>query len=61
MDSRAFRLAWPEFTHAFEVDRPEVTQFKQDIAKTFPHCPVTSHYLSADLSEEVLFSIHTHL
>jgi len=52
MDSRAFRLPWPAFTTAFEIDRVDVTQFKQSLVATFPPCGVTSHYLSADLSVE---------
>lgn len=31
LDSRAYRLAWPEETVVFELDQPQVLQFKRDV------------------------------
>jgi methyltransferase (TIGR00027 family) len=31
LDTRAFRLAWPEGTHLFEVDLPDVLAFKDTV------------------------------
>jgi methyltransferase (TIGR00027 family) len=31
LDSRAFRLAWPDQTTIFELDRPQVLDFKRDV------------------------------
>lgn len=31
MDTRAFRLSWPADTHLFELDRPEVLEYKNSI------------------------------
>lgn len=41
LDTRAFRLQWPPETHVFELDRPEVLQYKQqmlDQAGAAPAC-----------------------
>ena len=31
MDSRAFRLPWPSDTHLYELDRPEVLEYKMSV------------------------------
>ena len=31
LDSRGYRMAWPETTVVFEVDRPEVLEFKREV------------------------------
>lgn len=31
LDSRAYRLAWPEQTVVFELDQPQVLEFKRDV------------------------------
>ncbi len=41
MDTRAFRLAWPEGTHLFELDQPELLAQKEQLlssAGTSPTC-----------------------
>ncbi|HEY9300032.1 MAG TPA: SAM-dependent methyltransferase, partial [Phormidium sp.] len=36
MDARAFRLSWCNETHVYEVDRPEVLQYKDSILQDVP-------------------------
>ena len=31
LDSRAYRLAWPDATTIFELDRPQVLDFKREV------------------------------
>ncbi len=41
LDTRAYRLAWPQGTSLFELDQPEVLTFKQavlDREKAMPNC-----------------------
>jgi methyltransferase (TIGR00027 family) len=44
LDARAFRLAWPDGTHVFEVDLPEVLAFKESVLtarQASPRCART--------------------
>jgi len=53
LDARAFRLPWPEPVHVFELDQPEVVEFKervlQDVDET-PRCART--VVPVDLRED---------
>jgi methyltransferase (TIGR00027 family) len=52
LDARAFRLDWPEGTHLFEIDLPEVFAFKEPILEregARPRCERTT--VAADLGE----------
>lgn len=50
LDTRALRLDWPPGTRVFEVDLPEVLEFKQEVlAGTTPNCALTR--VPADLRE----------
>ncbi|MEP6600006.1 MAG: SAM-dependent methyltransferase [Actinomycetota bacterium] len=52
LDTRAFRLSWPEGTRLFELDRPDVLSFKQavlDEQGAVPQCERTA--LPADLCD----------
>lgn len=51
MDTRAYRLSFPDGTRVFELDRPEVLSYKQEkLGNTLPHC--TRHTVGVDLREE---------
>lgn len=53
LDTRAFRLPWPDGTHVFEVDFPEVLAFKQnvlDARAAAPRCHRTT--VAADLRDD---------
>lgn len=51
MDSRAYRLAFPEGTRIFELDQKEVLNYKQDKLKNIPtHCERKA--LAVDLRDE---------
>jgi len=50
LDTRAFRLPWPQRTRVFEVDLPDVLAFKDSVLATqgaVPHCERTT--VPADL------------
>jgi methyltransferase (TIGR00027 family) len=53
LDTRAFRLAWPDGTQLFELDLPDVLAFKQDVLGARgaqPRCPRVG--LPVDLRED---------
>lgn len=51
MDTRAYRLSFPDGTRVFELDRPEVLSYKQEkLGETLPHC--MRHTVGVDLREE---------
>jgi len=51
MDTRAYRLSFPDGTRVFELDRPEVLSYKQEkLGNTLPHC--IRHIVGVDLREE---------
>jgi methyltransferase (TIGR00027 family) len=53
LDTRAFRLAWPQRTRVFELDLPEVLAFKDTVLATrnaIPRCVRTT--VPADLRED---------
>ena len=51
MDTRAYRLSFPEGTRIFEIDRQEVLDYKKDkLGKTPTHCERTA--IAVDLREE---------
>jgi methyltransferase (TIGR00027 family) len=41
LDTRAYRLSWPAGTVAFEIDRPEVIEFKSNTVKALNVLPKT--------------------
>lgn len=51
MDTRAYRMSFPEDTRIFELDRQEVLDYKQEkLSNLQPHC--TRQTLAVDLREE---------
>ena len=51
MDTRAYRLSFPDGTRVFELDRPEVLSYKQEkLGNTLLHCK--RHAVGVDLREE---------
>jgi methyltransferase (TIGR00027 family) len=51
MDTRAYRLPFPDGTRIFELDRPEVLSYKQEkLGEALPHC--VRHTVGVDLREE---------
>ncbi|MGH3848753.1 MAG: SAM-dependent methyltransferase [Pseudonocardiaceae bacterium] len=53
MDARAFRLLWPAGTRLYELDRPEVLAYKEDMvaaAGVLPRCE--RHTVAADLAAD---------
>jgi len=44
LDTRAFRLAWPEGTCLFELDRPQVLQFKDRVLSSVGVKPCCRHH-----------------
>jgi methyltransferase (TIGR00027 family) len=51
MDSRAWRLDWPEGTELYELDQPEVLRFKADVMTAeSPRC--VTRAVSVDLRED---------
>jgi methyltransferase (TIGR00027 family) len=51
MDTRAYRLSFPDGTRVFELDRPEVLSYKQEkLVNTLPRC--IRHTVGVDLREE---------
>jgi len=53
LDTRAFRLAWPDGTTVFELDLPETTSFKDEVllrTDAQPRC--TRHVVVADLTAD---------
>jgi len=53
LDSRAYRLAWPETTVVFEVDRPMVLEFKREVLAGHGDVPTAERReVAADLRED---------
>jgi len=53
LDTRAYRLAWPDGTHLYELDHPQVLGYKRDVldaAGAVPACTRVS--VPADLRED---------
>ncbi|MDT4953735.1 MAG: hypothetical protein QOJ02_1873 [Acidobacteriota bacterium] len=51
MDTRAYRLSFPDGTRVFELDRPEVLSYKQGkLGNTLLHC--RRHTVGVDLRDE---------
>lgn len=56
LDTRAFRLSWPSDTRVFEVDFPEVFEFKEAVlADAVPACD--RHVVATDLRTEWLTAL----
>ncbi|MBV9020517.1 MAG: SAM-dependent methyltransferase [Ktedonobacteraceae bacterium] len=52
LDTRAFRLAWPEGTSLFELDRPQVLQFKDRVLSSAGAKPSCRHQaIGVDLED----------
>lgn len=50
LDTRAYRLPFPDGTRVFELDRPEVLSYKQErLGDALPHC--VRHSVGVDLRE----------
>jgi methyltransferase (TIGR00027 family) len=51
LDTRAFRLAWPEGTHLFELDQPDVLDAKENVLRAAGALPACErHVLPVDLN-----------
>ncbi|HKQ50930.1 MAG TPA: class I SAM-dependent methyltransferase, partial [Pyrinomonadaceae bacterium] len=51
MDTRAYRLSFPEGARVFELDRPEVLGYKQEkLGDALPHC--TRQTVGVDLRDD---------
>jgi len=51
MDTRAYRLSFPDGTRVFELDGPEVLSYKQEkLGDALPHCVL--HTMGVDLRRE---------
>ena len=53
LDSRAYRLAWPEGTVVFELDQPQVLEFKRDVLARSGEAPTAERReLAVDLRDD---------
>ena len=53
LDSRAYRLAWPEETVVFELDQPQVLEFKRDVLTRSGEAPTAERReIAVDLRED---------
>jgi methyltransferase (TIGR00027 family) len=53
LDSRAYRLAWPEATIVFELDQPQVLEFKRDVLTRRGEAPTAERReIAVDLRED---------
>ncbi len=53
LDSRAYRLAWPEGTVVFELDQPQVLEFKQDVLTRTGEAPTAERReIGVDLRDD---------
>ncbi|MEU6585661.1 class I SAM-dependent methyltransferase [Nocardia sp. NPDC046763] len=53
LDSRAYRLAWPDGTVVYELDRPQVLEFKRETLTAAGHRPhAERHEVAVDLRED---------
>ena len=60
MDTRALRLKWPQGTTVFEVDRPEVLQYKEAILSEFGVKPqVRRVTIALDLREDYVAALRS--
>jgi len=51
LDTRAFRLSWPEKTRFFELDQPQVLQYKEQILRSAGAQPACErHAIEVDLT-----------
>jgi methyltransferase (TIGR00027 family) len=51
LDTRAYRLPWPDHTHLFEVDQPQVLEYKEQIlAETGAHPGCSRKTIAGDLT-----------
>jgi len=52
LDTRAFRLDWPDGTHIFEMDQPAVLDYKEQVLHSMDAQPACErHTLAADLTQ----------
>jgi methyltransferase (TIGR00027 family) len=53
LDSRAYRLAWPEGTVVFELDQPQVLEFKRDVLASSGEAPTAERReIAVDLRDD---------
>ncbi len=53
LDSRAFRLAWPEETVVFELDQPRVLEFKREVLRSSGEAPTAERReIAVDLRDD---------
>jgi methyltransferase (TIGR00027 family) len=53
LDSRAYRLAWPEETIVFELDQPQVLEFKREVLARSGEVPTAERReISVDLRDD---------
>ena len=53
VDSRAYRLSWPHGTVVYELDRPQVLEFKREVLAEHAATPTAQrHELAVDLRED---------
>ena len=53
LDSRAYRLAWPEGTVVFELDQPQVLEFKRDVLARSGESPTAERReIAVDLRDD---------
>jgi methyltransferase (TIGR00027 family) len=53
LDSRAYRLEWPERTVVFEIDQPKVVEFKTEVLAGLGASPTAEHRtVPVDLRED---------
>ncbi|WP_040814945.1 SAM-dependent methyltransferase [Nocardia concava] len=53
LDARAYRLAWPDGTAVYELDRQQVLEFKRETLAAAGHKPVADrHEVAVDLRED---------
>jgi methyltransferase (TIGR00027 family) len=53
LDSRAYRLAWPDGTVVYELDRPKVLEFKRDVLRERGDTPTAERVeIAVDLRED---------
>jgi methyltransferase (TIGR00027 family) len=53
LDSRAYRLAWPDGTVVFELDQPKVLEFKRQVLADHRDAPTADRReVAVDLRED---------
>ncbi|OBK71945.1 class I SAM-dependent methyltransferase [Mycobacterium sp. 1274761.0] len=53
LDSRAYRLAWPDGTVVYELDRPQVLEFKRGVLASNGESPTAErHEIAVDLRDD---------